>query len=97
MELKWCSAHRMAECQSGGVEGLARSGALQQLRRPAWGPRNPPAASAAIDRIAYDGVSNVLQMDPDLMGPAGVKLEAEQIHDVEARDHGRVGPRRAAV
>src|SRR3954469_21881176 len=79
-ELKWCSAHRMAECQSSGVQGLPRGGALNQLSQPPGGPRDPPASASAIHRIAQHGVPDMLQMDSDLVGSSGVQLELEQIN-----------------
>lgn len=101
MELKWCSAHRMAECQSRGMEGLARGGSFQQLR-PAPGRAGDAAAPpAGVDRIAHDRVADVLEVDSDLMGPAGVQLQAQQVHHIEPGDHGGIGaggpaPRRNA-
>src|SRR6185295_14503292 len=76
-EIQWCSAHRVAECQSGSVKGLARRRPLQQFGPPPSHTGDPPAAAAGIDRVSDDGVPDMLQMHPDLMGPAGVKLQPE--------------------
>ena len=89
MELNWCSAHRMAECQSRGMEGLPRRDALELFGDPSGSPRNPTAATPAVHRIAHNRVTDVLQVHPDLVGPAGVKLNPEQIgHPEPGYDEG---------
>jgi hypothetical protein len=75
-ELEWCSAYRVAECQSGGVESLPRSRLLDQLRLTALGPGNPPAPATPVHRIPYDWVADVSQVDPDLMSASGMQLES---------------------
>ena len=77
MELKWCSAHRMAECQRGRMKGLAWGRALQQVSHPARCPGDPSAAPTGIHRIANNRVSQVLQMHPNLVSPAGMELQSE--------------------
>jgi hypothetical protein len=74
----------MAECQSRGVERLPGSGSLQQLSGTPRGPRNPPAATAPVDRIAHDRVTQVGQVDSNLVGPAGMQLETEEIDHIES-------------
>jgi hypothetical protein len=77
----------MAECQSGGVEGLSRRGLFQQLSRPALGPGDPPAATPTVDRIADHRVAQVAKMDPDLVSPSGMKLQPEEFDHVKPRHH----------
>ncbi|HKP50484.1 MAG TPA: hypothetical protein VJU17_10745, partial [Gemmatimonadales bacterium] len=69
----------MAECQSSGVESLPGSYSLQQIGASALDPGDPAAAAASVHRVSHYRVSHVLQVDPDLVGPAGVQLQAEQI------------------
>jgi len=91
VELNWCSAHRMAECQSGGVECLAWGGASNPLGCVTCGAADAPAPSAAVHWIAHDRVSYVLQMNPDLVSPAGVQLEPQEVDAFELRNHLGVG------
>jgi len=93
MELKWCSANRMAECQSRGMEGLPRGYALDSLGFPAGWSGNPAAAAPCVHRIADDRVAHMLQMNTDLMGAPGMELEAEKVHDAKSRDNAGIGPR----
>jgi hypothetical protein len=85
----------MAECQSRGMEGLSGSRPLEELGRSALGPRDPPAAASAIDRITDHRVSHVLQVNPNLVGTPGVQLQPEKIDDVEPGSHKGIGPGRA--
>ena len=94
VELKWCSAHRMAECQSGGVKGLTRSNPLERLGEPPGASRDPAAAPATIRRVTNYGVAYVLQMDPDLVGSSGMQLEPEQVDHFESGHDSGIGPRR---
>ena len=62
-------------------------------RRPEIRRLPPPA----VDRIAHDGMPDVLEVDPDLVGAAGVQLEPEQVRHAEPaprrrRRSGRRGP-----
>jgi hypothetical protein len=90
MELKWCSAHRMAECQSRCMESLSGSSPSDQVGSASIRPRDPAAATPAIDRVAHDWVTHVLQVNPNLVGSAGVQLQTEQVHALESRHHGRL-------
>ena len=96
MELKWCSAHRMAECQSRRVQGLPRSGPLQLLGQASGGSRDSAAPPPPVHRIPDHRVPNVLQVNPDLVGSAGVELEPEQVGNLEAGHDEGVGPGRPA-
>src|SRR5262249_28029049 len=73
------SAHRVAERQKGGMEGLPGGQLVQRpgLRPP--GPGNPLPPPARIDRIPHDRVTDRLQVNPDLVCPPGVQLEPEEI------------------
>jgi hypothetical protein len=81
----------VAECQSGGVEGLSRRGLFQQLRRPALGSGDPAAAAATVDRISDYWVAHVAKMDPNLVSPSGVELQPEKIDHVKPRHHRGIG------
>jgi hypothetical protein len=87
----------MAECQSGGVEGLSRGRPVDELGGPPLHPGDPPAAPAGIDRITHHGVSHVLQVNPDLMGSPGMQLEPEEIDHIESGDDEGIGPGGAAA
>ena len=86
----------VAECQSRRVERLPGRGALQRLGRASRGARDAPAPPAPVDRIADDRVSDQLEVDPDLVGAAGVKLQPKQVRHAEAGHDEGVGPRRPA-
>jgi hypothetical protein len=73
----------MAECQSRGVEGLARGGTLQQLRLPPLRARDPTTSSSPIDWIPDDRVAQMSQMDPDLMGSTGMQLEPKELGNIK--------------
>ena len=81
----------MAECQSGGVEGLPWRGLLQRFSRPALGSRDPPAATATVDRIPNHRVAQMAEMDPDLVSPSGVELQPEKVDHVKARHDRGIG------
>jgi hypothetical protein len=81
----------MAECQSGGVECLTWGGASNPLGCMTCRATDPPAPSAAVHWIAHDRVSYVLQMNPDLVSPAGVQLEPQEVEAFELRNHLSVG------
>jgi len=66
---------------------LAGGGPLQRLRPPPGDPGDPPAATPGVDRVTHNRVPHVLQMDPDLVGPAGVQLQPEQVHHLESGHH----------
>ncbi len=91
MKIQWCSAHRVAECQSRGMKGLARGDPLQGLGPPASDPGDPSAASPGVDRVTHDRVPHVLQMHSDLMGAAGMELQPKQVDHVEPGHHRSVG------
>ena len=74
MELKWCSAHRMAECQSSCVEGLPWSRTSDEVGSTSVRPRDPAAPTPGIYRVAHDWVTQMLQVNPNLVGSAGVQL-----------------------
>ena len=79
------------------MKRLARSRPLQQLGTPAGGSGDPSAAPTPVDRIPHDGVPQVLQMNPDLMGPPGVQLQPEQVDHLEPGNDRGVGPGRPAL
>src|SRR3954469_4392174 len=93
-KLKWCSAHRMAECQSSRVKSLPGCRALHQLSPAPGGSRDSAASATAIHWVAQNRVPNMLQVDPDLVGTSGVQLEPEQVNYVEAGDHAGIRPSR---
>ena len=86
----------MAECQSGRVKRLTGGRALQRLRLPARRAGDPATAPAGVDRVADHRMAGMLEVDPDLMGPAGVELQPQEIHRPEAGGDKGVGPRRPA-
>ena len=81
----------MAECQSGGVQRLTGSGSGDPVGSTPVRTGDPPAAAAAVDRIAHDRVADVLQMKPDLMGPAGMELEPQELDRIEPRHDPGIG------
>ena len=92
MKLKWCSAHRMAECQSGSVEGLSWRSPSDEVGSTTVRTGDPAAPTTAIYRVAHDWVAHMLQVNPDLVGSAGVQLQAQQVDALESRHHRRLGP-----
>ena len=82
----------MAECQSGRVQRLPESDSVEELSLAALRTGNSTAPASAVNRIADHRVSHMLQMDPDLMGSAGVQFQPEQIDHIEAGRHKGVGP-----
>jgi hypothetical protein len=81
----------MAECQSRCVEGLSRSSPSNQVGSTTVRPGNPPAPARTVHGIAHDRVTHMLQVHPNLVGPAGVELHSEQVDALESRHHGRFG------
>ena len=96
MELKWCSAHRMAECQSSGVKSLSRCTPLDGLGHPSRVARDPAAATSAVGGVTYNRMANVLKMHPYLVGSPGMQLESQEVDDLETRHHTRLRPGWAA-
>src|SRR6476646_3238911 len=94
MEFKWRAGRGMAECQSGRVQCLTGGRPLQRLGGLPSRAGDAAAAAPGVDRIAHDRVADMLQVDPDLVGPAGVKLEPEQVGDAEPARDERVGSSR---
>ena len=82
----------MAECQSRCVEGLSGSSTSDEVGATSVRAGDPAAPTPAVYRVPHDGVSHMLQVNPDLMGPAGVQLQSEQVHALESRHHRRFGP-----
>ena len=76
---------------------LTRGGSLQQLGPPPRSPGDPPAAAASVDGIAHNRVPQVLEMHPNLMGPAGVQLQPEQVYHLESGHYRSVGAGRTAL
>ena len=74
------------------MKGLARGHPVQHLGRAPASSRDPAAASTPIHRVPYHGVPNVLQMNPDLVGSAGMQLQPEQVYHIEAGNDARLGP-----
>ena len=87
----------MAECQSGRVQRLPGSDSVEELSMAALRAGNPAAAASVVNRIADHRMPHMLQMDPDLMGSAGVQFQPEQIDHLEASRHESVGPGGAAA
>ena len=81
----------MAECQSGGVQGLTGSGSGDSVGSTPVRTGDPPAAAAAVDRVAHDRMADVLQMKSDLMSPAGMQLEPQELDGVEPRHDPGIG------
>ena len=69
-ELHFLTLARMSEFQSLGMEGLTRKTHQRVEPRNALDPRSE--TPARIDPIPKHRISLICQMDPDLMGPAGV-------------------------
>ena len=96
VEFKWFARRGMAECQSRRVQCLTGSRPLHRLGGLSSHARDAPAPPARVYRIAHQGVADVLEVDPDLVGPPGVELEPEQVGDTEATHDEGVGPGLAA-
>src|SRR4051794_12183519 len=86
----------VAECQSGRVKRLTRRRSLQRLSFPARRSGHPAAPAAGVDRVANHRVAGMLEMHPDLMGPAGVELQPKEINRGEPGRHVGVGSGRPA-
>jgi len=71
---------------------LPGSGALEHFGTPSSRTGDPPASSAGVRRVADQRVSDMLQVDPDLVGSPGMQLDPEQIRYLEPSDHGGIGP-----
>jgi hypothetical protein len=84
----------MAECQSRGVKGLPWSSSSDQLGPLSLDTGDSPASAPAIHRIAHDRVSHVLQMEANLVSPAGVQLQPKEVDDIEPGHHRRISARR---
>ena len=78
---------RVAECQNRGVKGLPRGRPFELLGLPPEGAGDPPASAPRVDRIADDGMPDVLQMHSNLMGASAVQIETKQLGDGESSDH----------
>ncbi len=73
------------------MKGLTGRRVLQCRSRLTTGPGDPPAAPAGIDRVADDRVTEVFQVNPNLVGATGVQLEAEEVHHLEPCHHRGIG------
>ena len=62
----------MAECQSGRMQRLPGCCSLDQRCQPATCPGDTPAAATGVYRVPHYRMSQMLQVHPDLVGPAGV-------------------------
>lgn len=87
----------MAECQSRRVERLAWRRLRDPVGGPAVGAGDAAAASAGVDGVAHHRVSHVLQMHPDLVGPAALQLEPKQFDDLEPGYDASLGLRLPSV
>ena len=61
----------VGEGEAAGVQGLSLEALQSLLHRNGHGMRR--AAAGSVDRIARDGVSDVMHVDPDLMRAAGLE------------------------
>ena len=59
--------NRMGEAEQPGMQGLTRKGGNPRARRAS--PSNGSSGARAVDRIADQGVAEMGEMNPDLMGP----------------------------
>src|SRR5216683_6110817 len=57
----------MGEAEQPGMQGLTRKGGNPRARRAS--PSNGSSGARAVDRIADQGVAEMGEMNPDLMGP----------------------------
>jgi hypothetical protein len=69
------------------MESLPGCGGSNPVGRATLGPRDSAAPPAAVYRITYHGMANVLQVNSDLVGAAGVQFQPEQVHDVKPGDY----------
>lgn len=74
------------------MEGLARGRGIDAFRQISARPGNPARPAPGIDRIAHDRVSNMLEVDPDLMGSAGVEIGPDEVCHAEPGQDAEVGP-----
>src|SRR5690349_1209364 len=95
VEFKWYAGRGMAECQSRRVQCLTRGRSLQRLGGLSSHARNAPATPTGVNGVAHHRVANVLEMDPNLVGPPGMQLQPEQLGNLVPADHDGVGPGRA--
>jgi hypothetical protein len=72
------------------MQRLARRRLLQQDGGLSRDAGDPAAAAPRVHRIADHRVANMLQMDANLVGTAGVQLQPEKVDDLEACHYGRV-------
>jgi hypothetical protein len=78
------------------MQGLTRGNPLDRFGQPPSGSGNPAAASATVGWVAHDRVSYMLEMNPYLMGSAGMQFQPEQVKHLEAGHHARFRPGRPA-
>jgi len=79
------------------MEGLSGSSASDQIGRTSICAGDPAASTSTVDRIAHDRVTDMLQVNPKLVGSAGLELQPEQVDALEPCHHRGLGPGRPAL
>ena len=74
-ELERRACHGMAKRKPSGVERLPGGSPLQCVRRGAGRTGNAAASPTPVHGITHNWMPGVLEMNPNLVGPAGVQLE----------------------
>src|SRR3954469_19235145 len=102
MELQRLPGERVCDNQQISMQGLSAKG-LKGLGGLRGQPGGPGLEARPIDRIAHERMADMGEMDPDLMGPAGLELAGQKTRDGLAvgagisLEHLPVGHRLAAV
>jgi hypothetical protein len=73
------------------MEGLSWSSPCNQVGTTPLRAGDPAAPAPAVYRVAHDRVTHMLQVNSNLVGSTGVKLQAEQVNALEPGHHGRLG------
>ena len=81
----------MAECQSSRVECLTGCQPLDFLSGASSCAGDPPTSPTGVHRIPHDRMTDVLEMDSNLVGAPAVEVQTQQIRHLEASNHTRIG------
>ena len=96
-QLKAFPRNGMAKRQSRRMQRLPRGHTLDRFRTGTGRASDAAAPASRVDRIADDGMPDVLEMNSDLVRATRVQLEAQQLAGAEPCHHEGIGSRRAAV
>src|SRR6056297_3347035 len=71
--------YRVVEAERRRMEKLPGHTACELVRPTAAAPTHPPFPASTIDLVPHDRMSDVAQMHPDLVRPAGLQRDVQKV------------------